>query len=132
MPNQNESKLKTQHRFTPHHIVLYLTISIALLTAWAFQKCSRPQQLMLCRSLHNKALQAIASEGLAQGPYMAARAWFEPTIHRSKGIASTNVPPCKWYTSLHYMPIWSTKLKNISGTVLTVTLWLHNDFASWA
>src|SRR6218665_3629611 len=75
-------------------IVLYLSISIALLTAWAFQKRSRPQQLTLCRSLHAEALQAIAGKGLAQGPYMAARAGFEPTTLRSNGVASTNAPPC--------------------------------------
>src|SRR6218665_2850248 len=40
----------------------------------AFQKRSRPQQLTLYRSLHAEALQAIAGKGLAQGPYMAARA----------------------------------------------------------
>jgi len=59
-------------------IVLYLSISIALLTAWAFQKRSRPQQLILCRGLHAKALQTTASEGLAQSPYVADRAGFEP------------------------------------------------------
>ena len=32
------------------------------------------------------------SEGLAQGPYMAARAGFEPTTLRSKGVVSTNAP----------------------------------------
>jgi len=36
-------------------------------------------QLTLCRSLHAEALQATASEGLAQGPYVAAKAGFEPT-----------------------------------------------------
>jgi len=35
--------------------------------------------LTLCRSLHAEALQAIASEGLAQGPYVAVRAGFAPT-----------------------------------------------------
>src|SRR6218665_2054364 len=75
-------------------IVLYLSISIALLTARAFQKRSRPQQLTLCRSLHAEALQVIAGKGLAQGPYMAARAGFEPTTLRSNGVASTNAPPC--------------------------------------
>ena len=55
-------------------IVLYLSISMALFTAWAFQKRSRPQQLTRCWSLHAEALQAIASEGLAQSPYVAARA----------------------------------------------------------
>ena len=71
------------------YIVLYLSISIALLTAGAFQKRSRPQLLTLCRSLHAEAKQATASEGLAQGPYMAARAGFEPTTLMSKGIDST-------------------------------------------
>ena len=75
-------------------IVLYLSISIALLTAWAFQKCSRPQQLTLFRSLHAEALQAIAGKGLVEGPYMAARAGFEPTTLRSNGVVSTNAPPC--------------------------------------
>ena len=74
-------------------VVLYLSISTALLTAYAFQKRSRPQQLTLCRILQVKALQAPASEGLAQGPYMAARAGFDPTTLRSKGIDSTNTPP---------------------------------------
>src|SRR6218665_4199015 len=75
-------------------IVLYLSISIALLTASAFQKRSRPQQSTLCRSLHAEALQAIAGKGPAQGPYMAAKAGFEPTTLRSNGVASTNAPPC--------------------------------------
>src|SRR6218665_1071213 len=75
-------------------IVLYLYISIALLTARAFQERSRPQQLTLCRSLHAEALQAVAGKGLAQGPYMAARAGFEPTTLRSNRVVSTNAPPC--------------------------------------
>ena len=66
-------------------ILLYLSISIELLTARVFQKRSRPQQLILCRSLHAEALQATASEGLAQGPYVAAGAGFEPATIRSKG-----------------------------------------------
>ena len=33
--------------------------------------------LILCRSLHAKALQATPSEGLAQGPYVVARMGFE-------------------------------------------------------
>ena len=36
--------------------------------------------------------QAIVSEGLAQGPYVAVRAEFEPTTLWSKGIDSTNAP----------------------------------------
>ena len=61
--------------------------------ARAFQKRSRPQQLTLCRSLHAEALQATESDGLAQGPYVMARAGFETTILRSKGIDSTNATP---------------------------------------
>ena len=53
---------------------------------------SRLQQLTLCRSLHPEALQTTASEELAQGPYVAAKAGFEPTTLRSKSIDSTNAP----------------------------------------
>src|SRR6218665_3041991 len=75
-------------------IVLYLSISIALFTASAFHKRPQPQQLTLCRSLHAEALRATASKGLAQGPYMVDRVGFVPTTLRSKGITSTNAPPC--------------------------------------
>ena len=53
----------------------------------------RPQQLTLWWSLHVEALQATASEGLAQGPSVAARTGFEPATFRAKGIDSTNAPP---------------------------------------
>ena len=42
---------------------------------------------------HAEAPQATASEGLAQGPYVAASAGFEPTTLRTKGDESTNQPP---------------------------------------
>src|SRR6218665_2507947 len=41
---------------------------------------------------HAEASQATVSEGPAQGPYVAARAGFEPGTLRSTGIDSTNVP----------------------------------------
>ena len=41
-----------------------------------------------------KRYRATVSEGLAQGPYVAARAGFEPTTLWSKGIDSTNAPLC--------------------------------------
>ena len=126
-------KLDILKRHFSTSIVLYLSISIALLTAWVFQKRSRPQQLTLCRSLHAEALQATASEGLAQGPYVASRAGFEHTTLRFKGIDSTNVPPrptwvypglgvapseCKHYSrqqivcNLHVGPyLWSSEGK---------------------
>ena len=58
-----------------------------------FRSAPDKQQLTLCRSLHAEALQATASEGLAQGPDMAARAGFEPATIRSKDAGSTNAPP---------------------------------------
>src|SRR6218665_1489660 len=91
-------------------IVLYLSISIALLAACAFQKRSRPQQLTLFRSLHAEALQATVSEGLAQGLNLAARAGFEPTTLQSKGVISTNAPPSVCVYVCSYMPIDSHRL----------------------
>src|SRR6218665_1238762 len=77
-------------------IVLYCIVFIHFYSAshsLSLSEAPRPQQLTLCRSLHAKALQAIAGKGLAQGPYMAARAGFEPTTLRSNGVVSTNAPP---------------------------------------
>ena len=37
--------------------------------------------------------QTTASEGLAHGPYLAARTGFEPATLRTKGVESTNEPP---------------------------------------
>ena len=42
---------------------------------------------------HAEAPQAYASEGLAQGSYVAARAGFEPMTLRMKGDESTIEPP---------------------------------------
>ena len=42
---------------------------------------------------HAEVPQAIASEGLAQGPCVAARVGFEPATLRMKGDESTNEPP---------------------------------------
>jgi len=59
---------RTVHCRVMYCTVMYLSISTALLTAWAFQKRYQPQELTLCRSLYAEALQATASEGLAKGP----------------------------------------------------------------
>src|SRR6218665_4004117 len=40
-----------------------------------------------------RSAQAAVGKGLAQGPYVAARAGVEPTTLRLKVIASTNAPP---------------------------------------
>ena len=42
---------------------------------------------------HAEAPQATASEGIAQGLYVAARAGFSPTTLRMKVDESTNEPP---------------------------------------
>ena len=47
---------------------------------------------------HAEAPQATAREGLAQGPYVAARAGFEPATLWMKGFESTNEPPCPYIT----------------------------------
>jgi len=45
------------------------------------------------REFHAEAPQATVSEGLAQGPYGAARTGFEPTTLQTKDDESTNEPP---------------------------------------
>src|SRR6218665_598289 len=44
---------------------------------------------------HAEAHRATVGKGLAQGPYMAARAGVEPTTLRLKAIDSTKAPPCR-------------------------------------
>jgi len=43
--------------------------------------------------VHAEAPQVTASEGLAQGRYVAARAGFQFATLRTKGVESTNEPP---------------------------------------
>jgi len=61
------------------------------------------------------AQQATVSEGLAQGPYMAARVEFEPTTLRSNGIDSTNVLPHPMTnqtgSGFHCLLTWSRELE---------------------
>src|SRR6218665_3522572 len=47
-----------------------------------------------CIGFSRRSAQATAGKGLAQGPYMAARAGVEPTTLRLKAIYSTKAPPC--------------------------------------
>src|SRR6218665_2079313 len=42
---------------------------------------------------HAKVPQATGREGLGKGPYVAARAGFEPKTLQTKGTESTNEPP---------------------------------------
>ena len=51
-----------------------------------------------------EAPQAIASEELPQGPYVAARAGVDPTTLRTIGVDSTNEPPrpTSYYILFYY------------------------------
>ena len=62
-----------------------------------------------------EAPQATASEGLAQGPYVAARTEFEPTTLRSTAIDSTNELP----------RLSMQGLANCFSALLTVSCVLH-------
>src|SRR6218665_1852787 len=42
---------------------------------------------------HAEAPQATVSEGLAQGPYVAARLGVQPMTIQTKGVDSTSAPP---------------------------------------
>ena len=72
--------------------------------------------MTLRRSLHAEVLQATASEGLAQGPYVAARARFEPAALRSKGIDSTissflaPLPPSLFHSFSHCLFLFPLSL----------------------
>src|SRR6218665_298804 len=46
-----------------------------------------------CIGVSRRSEEATVGKGLAQGPYMAARAGIEPTTLRLKGIVSTKAPP---------------------------------------
>jgi len=60
-------------------------ISIALLQVHYYSEAFPTQS-----EFHAEVPQAIASEVLAQGPYVAARAGFKPTTLQTKGDKSTN------------------------------------------
>ena len=57
------------------------------------QRCSRLQH-GYCIGVSRRSAKATVGKGLAQGPYMAARAGIEPTTLRLKAIDSTKAPPC--------------------------------------
>jgi|SRR6218665_338317 len=58
------------------------------------------------REFHAEVPQATVSEGLAQGPYVAARAGFEPTTLRTKGVDSTKAPPRPTPSLVFSASIW--------------------------
>ena len=68
------------------------TISIAPLQVHYYSE-ALPTQHGYCAGVSRRSAQATAGKGLAQGPYVAARAGFETAALRLKGIDSTNAPP---------------------------------------
>ena len=63
-----------------------------------------PDTARILSEFHAEAPQATMSEGLAQGPYVAARVGVEPMTFRTKGVDSTNVPPTP-HKSLSFLVI---------------------------
>ena len=70
-----------------------LAISIAPLQVHYNSEALPTQHEETVPEFHAEAPQANVGEGLAQGPYMAARARVEPMIFRTKAVDSTNAPP---------------------------------------
>ena len=82
----------------PYKFLLYRILFIIIYSAYFYSASSRP--LLYSKALTDtvfefdaEAPQATASEGLAQGPYTAARAGVEPTTLLTKGVESTNEQP---------------------------------------
>src|SRR6218665_1608564 len=74
------------HSFIP-------AISIAPLQGLYYTQRRFRLQLGYCIGVSRRSTQAAAGKGLAQGPYVAARAGVEPTTLRLKVIVSTKAPP---------------------------------------
>ena len=73
-----------------HSVYFYNVSSSPLLLRGASDTAS----MDTVAEFHAEAPQAIVSEILAQGSYVAAaRVGFEPATLRTKGIESTNAPP---------------------------------------
>jgi len=76
---------------------------------------------------HAEASQATASEGLAQGLYVAARTGVEPTTLRLKVIVSTKTPPRPTYIhiidihTLVYTYIYANIPKHVHAYMYIIT-----------
>src|SRR6218665_1130002 len=69
-----------------------LAISIAPLQVHYYSE-ALPTQHGYCIGVSRRSAQATVSKGLAQGPYLAARAGVEPTTQRLRVINLTNASP---------------------------------------
>src|SRR6218665_2956156 len=83
---------------------IHSAISIAPLQVLYYSQALPTTARILYRSFTPKHT-ATVGKGLAQGPYMAARAGVEPTTLRLKAIDSTKAPPCP--NTMHH-PLYST------------------------
>ena len=83
--------------------------SIAPLQALYYSE-ALPLQHGYCIGVSRRSAQATAGKGLAQSPYVAARAGVKPTTLRLKVIVSTKAPPRPRYAiagiSSSHLPIW--------------------------
>ena len=81
-----------------------MAISIAPLQVLCYSEALQTTARILYRSFTPKR---TVGKGLAQGPYVAARAGVEHTTLRLKAIASTNAPPRptmnEWVDNTRYM-----------------------------
>ena len=82
------------------HSFIHSAISIAPLQVLYYSE-ALPTQHGYCIGVSRRSAQATVGKGLAQGPYMAARAGVKPTTLRLKAVDSTKAPPCP------FVP-WST------------------------
>ena len=76
--------------------------------------------LILCQGWHVEALQAIASEGLAQGSYVVANMGFELATLRMQGSKPATELPCS--TNVLWLNVWN--VTNVLWLNVTNGLWL--------
>src|SRR6218665_2602603 len=77
---------------TISHCYSFRLFLYRLFKSTAAQKSSR-HSTDTVSEFHAEAPQATVNERRVQGPYVAARARFEPATLRMKGVESTNAPP---------------------------------------
>src|SRR6218665_1224578 len=97
---------------------------------------------MNCIGVSRRSPQATAGKGLAQGPYVVARAGVEPTTLRLKIIVSTKAPPRR--TKLGLSPLSLNPLGEINTNLPSMeharsldSLWIftftcRDDSPSWS
>src|SRR6218665_785681 len=94
------------HSFIP-------AISIAPFKSSMTQRRSRLQH-GYCIGVSRRSAQATAGKGLAQGPYVAARAGVEPTTLRLKVIVLTKAPPRPTTTEMAETSLLYIEVRRVS------------------